>query len=147
MKPVAFGESIWASMPVPAFLLDPGDVISEVNPAAEQFLNASARSLRGQPVFDKLMIDAPLDDAFRRVRSDQASLSINNLKLPEWLHLQKLASIALEDFISIFIRNIEFFDNLDGFPDISRTFLGIKGTIRSKQNIIGPKKVQAAFGS
>ena len=49
MKSAAFGEAIWASMPVPAFLLDPGDVISEVNPAAELFLNASARSLRGAP--------------------------------------------------------------------------------------------------
>ena len=75
----AFQEALWLSLPVPAFLLDPGDVIAEVNPEGESFLNASARSVRGQPVFDVLAIDAPLDDQFKRVRSDQSSLFMNNV--------------------------------------------------------------------
>ncbi len=74
-----FQENLWLSLPVPAFLLDPGDIIVEVNPASESFLNTSARSLRGQPVFDVLAIDAPLDDAFQRVRKDQASLFMNTV--------------------------------------------------------------------
>ena len=74
-----FQENLWLALPVPAFLLDPGDIISEVNPAGESFLNTSARSLRGQPVFDVLAIDAPLDDAFTRVRKDQASLFVNTV--------------------------------------------------------------------
>ena len=74
-----FQENLWQSLPIPAFLLDPGDIISEVNPAAESFLNASARSVRGAPVFDILAIDAPLDDQFKRVRSDQSSLFMNNV--------------------------------------------------------------------
>lgn len=74
-----FQENLWQALPVPALLLDPGDIIVEVNPAAESFLNASVRSVRGQPVFDILAIDAPLDDQFKRVRADQSSLFMNNV--------------------------------------------------------------------
>ncbi|MBV1866374.1 MAG: PAS domain-containing sensor histidine kinase [Marinosulfonomonas sp.] len=72
-------NSVWASLPVPAFLLGADDNIVEVNPAAEQFLNTSAKSLRGAPVFDKLAIDAPLEGAFNRVRNDHSALFINNV--------------------------------------------------------------------
>ncbi len=75
----ALNEAIWASMPVPAFLIDPEDRIADINPPAEQFLNASAKAVRDQPFFDKLAIDAPLDDAFRRVRSDHSALFINKV--------------------------------------------------------------------
>ena len=74
-----FQDNLWLSLPIPAFLIDPGDVISEVNPAAESFLNASVRSVRGAPIFDVLAIDSPIDDAFRRVRQDQSSLFMNNV--------------------------------------------------------------------
>ena len=46
-------QSIWASLPVPAFIVDGADRVTEANPPAEQFLNASARAIRGQPIFDK----------------------------------------------------------------------------------------------
>jgi len=72
-------NSVWASLPVPAFLLGADDRIVEVNPAAEQFLNTSAKSLSGAPVFDKLAIDAPLEGAFNRVRNDHSALFINNV--------------------------------------------------------------------
>lgn len=74
-----FHDMLWLSLPIPAFLIDPGDVIAEVNPAAESFLNASVRSVRGAPLFDILAIDSPIDDAFRRVRQDQSSLFMNNV--------------------------------------------------------------------
>ena len=41
---------IWASLPVPALLIDKTGLIAEVNPAGETFLNASLKSLKGQPV-------------------------------------------------------------------------------------------------
>src|SRR5690606_33830078 len=72
-------DSLWASLPVPALLLDPEGMVVEINPAAEQFLNASARSLRGTPVSDRLHIDAPIAESFGRVRKDQAALFINNV--------------------------------------------------------------------
>ena len=43
-------DTVWASLPVPAFLVDPQDRITDINGPAEQFLNASARSVRGAPV-------------------------------------------------------------------------------------------------
>ena len=40
---------IWASLPIPALLIDADARIVEVNPAGEAFLNASTRNLMGQP--------------------------------------------------------------------------------------------------
>lgn len=70
---------IWAALPMPALLLDPEDRIAEVNPAAETFLNASARALRGLPAFDRLMVDAPMEEALARVRRNQSALFINDV--------------------------------------------------------------------
>ena len=70
---------IWASLPVAALLVDRDGRIIEVNPAAETFLNASTKSLVGQPVFDRLAIDAPMDEAMARARANQAALFINDV--------------------------------------------------------------------
>ena len=72
-------ENLWASVPVPALLIDPSDMIAAINPASELFLNASAKTLTGVPVFDKLAIDAPLEEAFARVRRDSSPMFINNV--------------------------------------------------------------------
>ena len=73
------GDTLWASLPLPAFVLDAGDRIERVNPAAEIFLNASARSLHGAPVWDIVMVDAPLEQAFARIRAGRAPLYINDV--------------------------------------------------------------------
>jgi len=70
---------IWASLPVPAFLIDRAGKIAAVNPAAETFLNASSRSLSGVPAFDRLHIDAPMDEALARARANQSALFINDV--------------------------------------------------------------------
>ncbi|MCA0045029.1 two-component system sensor histidine kinase NtrB [Celeribacter litoreus] len=72
-------NTLWPSLPVPAIMIEADDLIGEINPSAEQFLNASAKSLRGTPVFDKLAIDAPLEEAFARVRRDDSAMFINNV--------------------------------------------------------------------
>ncbi|MEO0654224.1 MAG: ATP-binding protein [Pseudomonadota bacterium] len=118
MKPAHFGEAIWASLPVPAILLDPGDMIAEVNPAAEGFLNASARALKSAPVFDRLMIDAPLDDAFKRVRKDQSSLFINNVDVgtgqrkPIECNVQIAPMLAMPGFVLILMEPRQLADRL-----------------------------------
>jgi len=71
-------ESLWASLPVPAFVIDLQGAITDTNAAAETFLNASARTLIGSPFLDRLSIDAPLEEAFARVRADHSALFINN---------------------------------------------------------------------
>lgn len=70
---------IWASLPVPTVLIDREGRIAEVNPAAETLLNASSRMLKGQPVFDRLLIDAPMDEALARARANHAALFINDV--------------------------------------------------------------------
>ncbi|MGX9350301.1 two-component system sensor histidine kinase NtrB [Shimia sp. W99] len=69
---------IWNSLPVPALMVDAYDTITEINPAAETFLNASAKAMRGQPIWDKVMIDAPLEEAFRRAREHGTPLFVND---------------------------------------------------------------------
>lgn len=72
-------DVLWASLPVPALLLAPDDTILAPNPAAELFLNLSAKALRGAPVWDKVMIDAPLEEAYRRARAQHSSLFVNDV--------------------------------------------------------------------
>jgi len=72
-------DAIWTSLPVPTLVLDADDHIVRTNPAAEGFMMASARVLHGQPVWDRLAVDAPLDDALARARRDGAPLFVNDV--------------------------------------------------------------------
>ncbi len=74
-----FFETLWTSLPIPALVIDSDNSIAEVNIAGETFLNASAKSLRGAPVWDKLHVNAPLDEAVTRVRRNDASLFVNTV--------------------------------------------------------------------
>ncbi|GAA6178922.1 ATP-binding protein [Shimia sp. NS0008-38b] len=69
---------IWNSLPVPALVVDESDAILRINPAAETFLNASSKSMTGQPIWDKVMIDAPLEEAFHRAREHGTPLFVND---------------------------------------------------------------------
>ncbi|RKF15187.1 PAS domain-containing sensor histidine kinase [Roseovarius spongiae] len=75
------GDAIWTSLPVPALILDPRDVIARLNPAAEGFLNASARTLAGASLWEALSFDSPLDDAVGRARAQDAPLFVNDVKV------------------------------------------------------------------
>ena len=70
---------IWASLPIPALLIGPGDLVHEVNPAGETFLNISSKNLIGQPAFDRLAIDAPMEEALSRARANQSPIFINDV--------------------------------------------------------------------
>ncbi|MDF1854176.1 ATP-binding protein [Pseudooceanicola sp.] len=72
-------NGIWASLPVPALLLDPEDRIVEINPAAEGFLNTSSRSIHGQQLWNRVMINSPLEDAFNRARETASPLFVNDV--------------------------------------------------------------------
>jgi two-component system nitrogen regulation sensor histidine kinase GlnL len=71
--------NLWAALPIPALLIDGEGRIEEANPAAELFMNASARALTGTPLLDRLAVDAALDDAFARVRTNQSALFVNDV--------------------------------------------------------------------
>ncbi len=72
-------SAIWASLPVPAFLIDAQDRIVDTNSAGEGFLNASARSVQGSPVWDQIAIDAPIEEAFSRARANGTPLFVNDI--------------------------------------------------------------------
>jgi two-component system nitrogen regulation sensor histidine kinase GlnL len=72
-------DAIWASLPVPALVLDDRDMIVRINPAAEGFLLTSSKALIGQPLWDKLAVNAPLEEAFLRARANNAPLFVNDV--------------------------------------------------------------------
>jgi len=72
-------ETIWASLPTPLLILDENDLITQINPAAEAFLMTSSKTVAGQPAWDRLSVDAPLEDAFARARTHNAPLFVNDV--------------------------------------------------------------------
>ncbi len=72
-------SAIWASLPIPALLVNGDNLIIDLNGVAENFLNASARSMRGTPVWDRIAVDAPLEDAFARARAQRTPLFVNDV--------------------------------------------------------------------
>jgi two-component system nitrogen regulation sensor histidine kinase GlnL len=71
--------SIWASLPIPAFIIAPDDTILDINSAAEGFLNASAKAVRGVPVWDQIAVNDPLERAFERARESGTPLFVNDV--------------------------------------------------------------------
>ena len=70
---------LWNALPVPALLIAADDTIAEINPAAEAFLNLSSRALEGRPLWDKIMVDAPIEEPFARARRDATPLFVNDV--------------------------------------------------------------------
>jgi len=70
---------LWNSLPVPALLLEPAGTIAASNLAAENFLNLSTKALSGALVWDKVMIDAPLEEAYARARDNSTPLFVNDV--------------------------------------------------------------------
>jgi len=71
--------ALWFSLPVPALLLDGDDAITASNSAAETFLNLSSKALAGANLWEKVMINAPLEQAFARARRNKTSLFVNDV--------------------------------------------------------------------
>ena len=74
-----FDNSLWSSLPVPAILLDADQCIADMNPAAEGFMNNSAKWLLGQPIWDRLTVDAPLEQSLERARENGTPLFVNDV--------------------------------------------------------------------
>ena len=70
---------IWSSLPTPALLIGGDDRVIEINPAAEAFLNLSSKMIKGQSVLERLVISAPLEEIFARVRSNRSALFVNDV--------------------------------------------------------------------
>lgn len=71
--------NLWNSLPVPSLLIGPDDQVLDSNPAAELFLNLSAKALLGANVWDKVMLDAPIEEPMARARADRTPLFVNDV--------------------------------------------------------------------
>jgi len=72
-------QQIWTSLPVPAFIVGEDDRVTDINPAAEGFLNTSARSACGVPLWKLIAVDHPLEAAFARARAQSTPLFVNDV--------------------------------------------------------------------
>ncbi len=72
-------QTIWASLPVPAILIDENNLILDVNAAGEGFLNASSKLVAGLPVWDQITISVQIEDAFERARTKGTPLFVNDI--------------------------------------------------------------------
>ncbi|SCZ58160.1 two-component system sensor histidine kinase NtrB [Epibacterium ulvae] len=70
---------LWASIPLPSFLIGEDNTITDVNSAAEGFLNSSRKSVIGKTIWDLLTIDAPIEEAFKRARAQSTTLFVNDI--------------------------------------------------------------------
>ena len=127
-------DILWASLPVPAILIDPEDRLIDLNPAAEQFLNTSEKMLRGQPVFDRLAVDAPLEQVLERVRANHSTLYINEVdvgtgdRAPVICNLQAAPLADREGVILLLISPREFADRMgrgQGMKTAARSAIGM----------------------
>ncbi|WP_435258975.1 two-component system sensor histidine kinase NtrB [Thioclava sp. FR2] len=109
---------IWASLPIPALLVGLDGRVAEVNPAGEIFLNLSSRALMGQPVLDRLVIDAPMEEAFSRARKNQSPIFINDVdvttgeRAPVQCNLQIAPMNDNADFLMVLISPRDIADRL-----------------------------------
>ena len=72
-------DLLWTSMPLPALIAAATGRVRKVNPACENFLLASARSVEGTILWDRLMIDAPIEEHLARVQETMSPLSVNDV--------------------------------------------------------------------
>jgi len=84
---------LWSSLPVPALLLSVEDTILGSNPAAEAFLNLSAKSLRGAQLWDKVMIDAALEAPYARAKELRTSLFLNDVDVGSGMGAPMLCNV------------------------------------------------------
>jgi two-component system nitrogen regulation sensor histidine kinase GlnL len=127
-------EGLWASIPVPAFLIGPTGKAEAVNPAAEVFLNVSARGLVGQPLFDRLAVAAPLEEVFARVREGHSALFINDVVVgtgdrpPVLCNIQAAPMVDSPGTILLMITPREFAERLgrvQGLTKSARSAIGM----------------------
>ncbi|MEM9582090.1 MAG: ATP-binding protein [Pseudomonadota bacterium] len=113
-----FFDTLWTSLPLPALVIAPDNAIHDANTAMETFLNLSARSMIGTPVWDKLHVDAPLEDAVMRIRRDDAPLFVNNVDVgsgerpPVQCNIQFSTMVNRPGFILVLMKPREIADKM-----------------------------------
>ena len=102
-------EKVWMSIPLPSVVLNGDDIVVQVNPPGEGFLNASSKSLKNKRIWDLIEIDASLEDSYKKVKKFHSPLFITDVKVgangrdPVRCNIQIAPIIGLEDSTIILI--------------------------------------------
>ncbi len=118
---------IWASLPMPALIVDQDDCLQEINSAAELFLNTSRKTLFKTKIFDQLAIDAPLDAVLKTARKDGAPIFINNVDVSSGLSAPIECNIqvsSIQDhhgWLLILFETRQIADRLEKYNKIKRS--------------------------
>jgi two-component system, NtrC family, nitrogen regulation sensor histidine kinase GlnL len=97
MTPPATG-TIWSALPLPAFMvgaLDGVETVVDCNPAAEQFLSLSRRSVMDRALAQLVQIDTNIDAALARCRLNRAPVFINDVHVTLGERAPLLCSLQL----------------------------------------------------
>ena len=70
---------IWASLPIPIFLIDVKSQIVDVNYAGESFMNASVQAAKGDYIWNKVKFDLSLKVLMKRARDAKAPIFVNDV--------------------------------------------------------------------
>ncbi len=71
-------DAVWASLPIAAVMIDGSDCVLDVNPAAEDLFNRSARSLAGKPVNVLTENGNVFRDSLNQVRQRQSPVLVDD---------------------------------------------------------------------
>jgi two-component system nitrogen regulation sensor histidine kinase GlnL len=136
MTPPATG-TIWAALPAPAFMIGQHDAlecVTDCNPAAEQFLSLSRRAVLNRPLAQLLQVDAEIDRALERCRTNRAAVFINDASVTVGTRQPVLCSIQLalmgdrRDLVLMLITPREIAGKLgqaDGIRHAARSAIGM----------------------
>ena len=111
-------EKVWMSIPLPSIVLNNDDIVVEVNPPGEGFLNASNKSLKNKSIWEIINIDASLEDSYKKVKKFNSSLFITDVKVgakgrePTPCNIQIAPVIGLDGSTIILIAPREIADRM-----------------------------------
>lgn len=136
MTPPATG-TIWAALPAPAFMIGQQaalECVFDCNPAAEQFLSLSRRAVLTRPLAQLLQVDAEIDRALERCRTNRAAVFINDASVTIGTRKPVLCSIQLalmgdrRDLVLMLVTPREIAGKLgqaDGIRNAARSAIGM----------------------
>ncbi len=74
-------EKVWMSIPLPSIVLNENDIVVEVNPPGEGFLNASSKSLKNRSIWELINIGASLEESYKKVKKFNSPLFVTDVKV------------------------------------------------------------------
>ena len=74
-------EKVWMSIPLPSIVLNEDDIVVEVNPPGEGFLNASSKSLKNKSIWELINIGASLEESYKKVKKFNSPLFVTDVKV------------------------------------------------------------------